>query len=62
MITVLVRVAKASRMIVIFTASHDDKFHSTPARRGTKRKTGDPLVSSYTAVQTPSVLLFISVC
>lgn len=30
MITVLVRVVKASRMIVIFTASHDDRFHSTP--------------------------------
>lgn len=31
MITVLVRVVKASRMIVIFTASQDDRFHSTPA-------------------------------
>ncbi len=31
MITVLVRVVKASRMIVILTASHDDRFHSTPA-------------------------------
>lgn len=30
MITVLVRVVKASRMIVILTASHDDRFHSTP--------------------------------
>lgn len=46
MITVLVRGAKASRMMVIFTASHDDKFHSTPARRGAKRKTGEPLHSS----------------
>lgn len=32
MITVLVRVASASRMMVIFTASHEDKFHSTPVR------------------------------
>lgn len=30
MITVLVRLIKASRMIVILTASHDDRFHSTP--------------------------------
>lgn len=30
MITVLVRVIKASRMIVILMASHDDRFHSTP--------------------------------
>lgn len=33
MITVLVRVVKASRMIVIFTVSHDDRFHSTPVKR-----------------------------
>lgn len=33
MITVLVRVAKASRMIVIFRASQDDRFHRTPVRR-----------------------------
>lgn len=38
MITVLVRVIKASRMIVIFTASQDDRFHSTPAERHTRRK------------------------
>lgn len=30
MITVLVRVTKASRMIVILTASHDERFQSTP--------------------------------
>lgn len=38
MITVLVRVIKASRMIVIFTASQDDRFHSTPAERHRKKK------------------------
>lgn len=37
MITVLVRVVKASRMIVIFTASHDDRFHSTPMKAGGHR-------------------------
>lgn len=52
MITVLVRVAKASRMMVIFRASHDDRFHRTPERRGTKRETGDPPVDGYKAVQT----------
>lgn len=59
-ITVLVRVAKASRMMVIFTASHDDRFHSTPARRGAHRETGDPPLSGYKAVQTPSALVFIT--
>lgn len=39
MITVLVRVIKASRMIVIFTASQDDRFHSTPAERDTEKTT-----------------------
>lgn len=34
MTTVLVSVDSASRMMVIFTASHDDRFHSTPAGRG----------------------------
>lgn len=38
MITVLVRVIKASRMIVIFTASQDDRFHSTPAERHREKK------------------------
>lgn len=40
MITVLVRVVKASRMIVIFTASHDDRFHSTPVEttRGNNKR------------------------
>lgn len=37
MITVLVRVVKASPMIVIFTTSHDDRFHSTPARTPTDK-------------------------
>ena len=46
MITVLVRVAKASRIMVIFTASQDDKFHSTPARRSARRKTGEQRHSS----------------
>lgn len=61
MITVLVRVAKASRMIVIFRASHDDRFHRTPARRGTKRETGDPPVDGYKAVQTHQFRL-LSAC
>ena len=30
MTTVLVSVLRASRMMVIFTASHDDRFHRTP--------------------------------
>lgn len=32
--TVLVSVDRASRMMVILTASHDDRFHRTPAGRG----------------------------
>lgn len=44
MITVLVRVVKASRMIVILTASHDDRFHSTPA--------GDDMGVEKTGMQT----------
>ena len=39
MITVLVMVVKASRMIVIFTASHDDRFHSTPGAAKTHTHT-----------------------
>jgi len=31
MTTVLVSVDRASRMMVIFTASHDERFHRTPA-------------------------------
>lgn len=37
MITVLVRVVKASRMIVILTVSHEDRFHSTPAETPTSK-------------------------
>lgn len=33
MITVLVTLLKASRMIVIFNASHEDRFHNTPTHR-----------------------------
>lgn len=33
MTTVLVSVDSASRMMVILTASHEDRFHSTPARK-----------------------------
>lgn len=32
MTMVLVSVVRASRMMVIFTASHDDRFHSTPVK------------------------------
>lgn len=46
MITVLVRVIKASRMIVIFTASQDDRFHSTPAERDTEGGEGIQPVTS----------------
>lgn len=35
-ITVFVKVERASRMIVIFTASHDDKFQRTPTGRNCK--------------------------
>ena len=35
MITVLVSTARASWMMGIFRASHDDKFHSTPAQTET---------------------------
>lgn len=38
MTTVLVSVVRASRMMVIFTASHEDKFHRTPVWGG-KEKT-----------------------
>lgn len=34
MTTVLVSVDSASRMMVILTASHEDRFHSTPASEG----------------------------
>lgn len=61
MTTVLVRVAKASRMIVIFRASHEDRFHRTPVRRGTKRETGDPPVDGYEAEQTHQFWL-LSAC
>lgn len=36
MITVLVRVVKASRTIVILTESHDDRFHSNPEETPTR--------------------------
>lgn len=40
MITVLVRVVKASRMIVILTESQEERFHSTPAETTEERGGG----------------------
>lgn len=36
MTTVLVSVLRASRMMVIFTASHDERFHRTPGEEKSK--------------------------
>lgn len=64
MITVLVRVVKASRMIVIFTASHDDRFHSTPVEttRGNnkKKKRERERRRESSDVQNPPVLSAVS--
>lgn len=38
MTTVLISVVRASRMMVIFTASHDERFHRTPAGEGEQRQ------------------------
>lgn len=61
MITVLVRVVKASRMIVIFTASHDDRFHSTPVEttRGNNKRERERRRES-SDVQNPPVLSAVS--
>lgn len=37
MITVLVSVLRASRMMVIFTASQEERFHRTPVGAGSKQ-------------------------
>lgn len=63
MITVLVRVDKASLMIVILTASHEERFHSTPERANRKKWVEDskPIVMP-TAMNHKILLCAQGVC